>query len=434
MTTVLLGLLLAALQGYALMYLLYLWTPAIAALAGTLCRTASEHLTAGETRRRIPLPPAWGGAATREASRERSFAILISAHDEEAVIGSLLWSLALQHYPEEKRKVFVVANNCTDSTATVVRSSGLAVCHERNTGDLATKGAALAWLWEHVSEEVADCECILVLDADNLVAPDFLCEMNRTFDQGFRVVQSARCAKNPSDSWTSQLDAISEVLWNQLDQAGRMLLGMSANIAGSGMAFEREVFDRLIAGGLPGLLEDVEWQARLMLDGIAVGYAGQAKVYDEKTRKAGQLGSQRKRWVAGLALAGRHYGLPLLLSGVRSRRLQQMVAAFGVTKPPRSLLLVAMGLMALAELLFPGAPALLPWGFWVAAIASFGLYVLLGMVLDGARPGAYLALAFAPLFALMMVGAAITGGLRPSKQRWVPTAHDRGIGIDHLQR
>ncbi|MHB0871472.1 MAG: glycosyltransferase family 2 protein [Chloroflexota bacterium] len=414
-TTVLLALLLVALQAYALSYLAYLWAPALAAL------------WSAARKRRFPADPPPTGAP-----RERAFAILISAHDEEAVVGSLLWSLALQHYPPEKRRLFVVANNCTDSTATVVRSSGLASCHERNEGDLATKGAALGWLWERVSQETADYDCVLVLDADNLVAPDFLCEMNRTFDQGFRVVQSARCAKNAADSWASQLDAISEALWNRLDQAGRMELGISATIAGSGMAFERGVFEGLVGGGLPGLLEDVEWQARLMLAGIVVGYNGQARVYDEKTRKAGQLGRQRKRWVAGLALAARRYGLPLLRSGLRTGSLQKLVAAFGVTKPPRSLLFLLMGLMAAGGALLPAAPALLPWGFWAGAIAGFGLYVLLGMALDGARPSAYLALAYAPLFALLMVGASIAGGLRPSRQRWVPTSHERGIGIDQL--
>src|SRR5205814_5558996 len=132
------------------------------------------------------------------------------AHNEEAVIGALLRSLALQQYPPGKQRVYVVANNCTDLTAAVVRGSGVAVCHERTNGDAATKGAALAWLWEQVAAAEASCDCVLVLDADNMVAPDFLHEMNAIFENGYWVVQSARCAKNAGDTWTSQLDAISE--------------------------------------------------------------------------------------------------------------------------------------------------------------------------------------------------------------------------------
>ncbi len=404
--------LMVVLQLYALLYLAYLWAPAGAALSTLRRRRSGQN----------------GGSG-----RERNFAVLISAHNEETVIGSLLWSLALQQYPEERRRVYVVANNCTDSTAAVVRGSGLAVCHERTEGGLDTKGAALAWLWDRIAQEAEDCDAVVVLDADNLVAPDFLGEINRTFDRGYPVVQGARCAKNASDSWASQLDAISEVLWHRLDQVGRMRLGLSAILSGSGMAFDRSVFRWLVEEGLKGLLEDVEWQSRLMLAGIKVGYAEQARVYDEKTTRFDQLSRQRKRWMAGIAVAGRHYGMQLLLSGLRSRDIHRLVAGFGATKPPRSVLVALMASMALGGGLFPGSPALLPWPFWVGAIASFGVYVILGMALDRARPGAYLALAYAPAFALLMIVAAIAGTLRPSRQRWVPTTHERGIGIDQLR-
>lgn len=403
--------LLVALQAYALVYLAYLWLPALAALRAARRKWPELEI--------VPR-------------KERSFAILVSAHNEEVVIGALLWSLALQQYPAGKRKVYVVANNCTDSTATIVRSTRFAVCLERSDGHLATKGAALAWLWERVAGEAWGCDCVLILDADNLVAPDFLQEMNWLFDRGFPVVQSARCAKNAGDSWASQLDAISEALWNRLDQAGRMELGWPATTAGSGTAFECSIFRWLVAGGVRGLCEDIEWQARLMREGIRVGYASKAKVYDEKTRKAGQLGRQRRRWVAGVALTARHYGLPLLASGLRSGDVRRLVAGFAATKPPRSLLLTLMGLMALGEALFPGVPGLLPWLFWAAALAVFGAYVLAGMALDHAGPRAYVALAFAPAFVALMLVAAVAGALRASKQQWVPTAHERGVTIDQL--
>jgi hypothetical protein len=252
------------------------------------------------------------------------------------------------------------------------------------------------------------------------------------FAAGYRVAQSARRAKNPDDSWTSQLDAISESLWNRLDQAGRMRLGLSAIIAGSGMAFERDVFAWLVEAGGPGLLEDIEWQARLMLAGIRVGYAARAAVYDEKTGRADQLGRQRKRWVAGLAIAARHYGGRLLVAGVRGRNGHQLVAAFGTSKPPRSLLVVLLALLALGGWLVPGLPGLLPWTCWAAALGSLGGYVLLGMALDHTRPAAYRALLFAPVFVAVMVGASALGTLLASRQQWAATAHHRGITIDQI--
>lgn len=401
------------LQGYAVAYLAYLWVPAIAAAVTTLLGK---------------------GRCLPHSGIERSFAILISAHNEEAVVGALLWSLALQQYPGEKRRVFVVANNCTDSTAEVVRSSGLASCYQRTDEDLATKGAALAWLWDRISADVSECDCVLILDADNLVPPDYLSELNGALDRGYRVVQSARCAKNARDSWASQLDAISEALWNRLDQSGRAAIGLSAALAGSGTAFDREVFAWLAGDGVRGLCEDGEWQARLMLAGIPIGYVEQARVYDEKTGHVGQLGRQRRRWVAGATQTARHFGLRVFAAGVRRRDLQQAVAGFGLTKPPRSILLLLVAMLAAAGLVSPGLPGLLPWWTWAGALGSIGGYVLLGMVLDRAAPSAYVALAFAPVFVLMMLMASATGTLRASKQRWIPTAHRRGIAIDDVHR
>jgi len=409
--------LLAAIQSYALLYLAYLWVPAIAAVVGR-ARGAGRSVAP---------------AATGTPSAERSFAILVSAHNESRVVGALLQSLATQEYPAEKRRIFVVANTCTDETAAVVRSSGVATCLERTGGGLATKGAALSWLWERICPDVANVDCVLILDADNVVPPGYLAEMDRVFDDGFRVVQSARCAKNAEDSWTSELDAISEALWNRLDQAGRMQLGLSATIAGSGMAFERRLFEWLVGEGGPGLLEDIEWQARLMLAGVRVGFAERARVFDEKTSGAIQLGRQRKRWVAGVAVAARRYAWPLLKSGLRTGDPAQLVAAFGVSKPPRSLLLVATAALALAARSFPVIAWLLPWQVWTSALASSGGYVLLGLALDGARPRSYLALLAAPVFAAGMVGVSLVGALQARKQRWIPTTHGRNVVIDALR-
>lgn len=44
------------------------------------------------------------------------YAILISARNEENVIGHLLESIHAQDYPAELIKVFVAADNCTDRT------------------------------------------------------------------------------------------------------------------------------------------------------------------------------------------------------------------------------------------------------------------------------------------------------------------------------
>src|SRR5437016_4801601 len=54
------------------------------------------------------------------------FAILIPAHNEETVLGGLLESLRKLDYPRDSYSVHVVADNCTDTTAALVRASNWA--------------------------------------------------------------------------------------------------------------------------------------------------------------------------------------------------------------------------------------------------------------------------------------------------------------------
>ena len=65
-----------------------------------------------------------------EPVKNRRYAVLIAARNEEAVLPHLLNSIRMQDYPSELVSVFVVADNCTDRTAEIARACG-AVVYER---------------------------------------------------------------------------------------------------------------------------------------------------------------------------------------------------------------------------------------------------------------------------------------------------------------
>jgi len=68
---------------------------------------------------------AWRAVATGRhrtapaAPPKHRFVILVPAHDEERLIGSTVASLMALDYPPALRSVHVVADNCSDATATV---------------------------------------------------------------------------------------------------------------------------------------------------------------------------------------------------------------------------------------------------------------------------------------------------------------------------
>ena len=71
-----------------------------------------------------------------EAKRNHKFAAVISARNESAVIGYLIKSIKEQNYPQELIDVFVIADNCTDDTASVARKAGAIVIPRFNKREI----------------------------------------------------------------------------------------------------------------------------------------------------------------------------------------------------------------------------------------------------------------------------------------------------------
>ena len=143
-----------------------------------------------------------------EAKRNHRYAFFIAAHNEESVIANLVQSIKQQDYPSEFIDVFVVADACTDRTAKEARRAG-AIVYERN--DLARKGKSwvLDYGFDRILNEYPDkYEAFFVFDADNLLSPTYVREMNKVFDQGYLVATSYRNSKNFDSSWISSAYAL----------------------------------------------------------------------------------------------------------------------------------------------------------------------------------------------------------------------------------
>lgn len=121
-----------------------------------------------------------GGVENAELHR---YAAIISARNESAVIGRLIRTLKEQDYPSELLDVIVVADNCTDNTAEVARSAG-AIVYERFNKVQVGKGYALDYLFKRIFEEQGEdaYDAFFVFDADNIVDPQFVREMNKMYD------------------------------------------------------------------------------------------------------------------------------------------------------------------------------------------------------------------------------------------------------------
>lgn len=235
--------------------------------------------------------------------------VLISARNESSVIGQLIDSISEQDYPEEYLRVFVVADNCNDDTAEICRKKGATV-YERFNTEKVGKGYALDYLLEHIDEDFGlNCvDAFIVLDADNLLEPDYVTEMNKTYCDGYKIITSYRNSKNYGDNWISAGYALWFIRESKYLNNSRALLNTSCAVSGTGFLFDRQLIQQEGGWHFYLLTEDIEFTTHNISKGIKVGFCGDAMLYDEQPVKFSQSWKQRMRWSRGFLQVISRYG------------------------------------------------------------------------------------------------------------------------------
>lgn len=232
------------------------------------------------------------------AKKNHRYAFFIAAHNEESVIANLVRSIKAQDYPSELIDTFVVADACTDNTAEEARRAG-AIVYERN--DLARKGKS--WVLDYgfariLEEYPGKYEAFFVFDADNLLSPTYVTEMNKVFDQGYLVATSYRNSKNFDSSWISSAYALWFLREAKFLNNSRMLCGTGCAISGSGWMVSSRIIQGMNGWDFHTLTEDIQFSTFCAANGIRIAYAP-AEFYDEQPIDLKSSWTQRMRWTKG---------------------------------------------------------------------------------------------------------------------------------------
>jgi cellulose synthase/poly-beta-1,6-N-acetylglucosamine synthase-like glycosyltransferase len=346
------------------------------------------------------------------------FLFLIPAHNEETLLPSTIASLQSINYPRDLYAVHVVADNCTDQTATVGRNAGATV-HERTNLELRGKGHALEWLLTQIWEQQVPHDAIIILDADTVISPNFLTVMDARMARGERAIQAYYAVRDPAASWGASLRMIALAAIHYLRPLGRSVLGGSTGLKGNGMVFAADIPQTYRWSN--SLTEDIEYHMHLITAGQRVTFAPDAVVYAEMPTNLKAATSQNERWERGRVQMLTNYVPQLLKTGLSKGRFMLIDAAIEQIIPPFSILVIVTALVLGAALLV-GYP--LAIGLAIFAVVAQVIYVLSGLWLARVPARVWQALLYAPVFVAWKIWVYLGVLFRRNRNAWVRTTRN----------
>jgi len=257
---------------------------------------------------------------------KNKFAVVIAARNEALVIGNLIESLQNQKYPNELFDIIVIPNNCTDDTRNVALSKGSKIFDCNRV--IKSKGDALCEFFDSILENGNIYDGFCIFDADNVVAEDFIAEMNNALCRDIKVGQGYRDSKNPGDTAISGCYSIYYYMVNRFYNRARSILHLSAMINGSGFMVSSEIIQKEGGWHTETMTEDLEFTARCIIAGEKIHWIPEAVFYDEQPLTFAQSWKQRKRWSTGVIQCFELYTLRLIKNIVNKHGISNTISSF----------------------------------------------------------------------------------------------------------
>lgn len=288
--------------------------------------------------------------------KQRRFAVIIPCYQEDEVIIEVANDATKQLYPRDYFDVIVVADKFEKKTINKLKQLDIILFDEHF--EISTKTRAINHALRQLPENKYDIA--VILDADNLMEPNFLGKLNNAFSYPYTAIQAHRTAKNLNTSF-AVLDAVSEEINNNIFRKGHAVLGLSSALIGSAMAFRYDFFKDLmkdieVVGGF-----DKELELRLLRDKHLIAYLPDAVVMDEKVQNVQVFAKQRRRWLSAQFHYFGVYFIPALKALLRQRNLDYFNKAYHYIQLPRIMLLGLIGIAALGSLFISNTSFQIAW-------------------------------------------------------------------------
>ena len=301
--------------------------------------------------------------------RRPRVAVIMPAHDEALTIGETIRALLPQL--RDIDRLLVVADNCSDATASVAGANGADVI-VRTDPSRRGKGYALDFGMRCLANDPP--EVVLIVDADCRVADGSVDLLACACAASSRPVQARYLMQSPPEAGTMvRIAEFAFLLKNGVRPRGLRRLGWPCQLFGTGMAFPWALLRgaNLATGHI---VEDLKLGLELAAAGAAPVFCPEALVTSTFPASDEGFRSQRTRWEHGY-LAVLMRDAPSIFRAAALRRDMRLLAmGLDLSVPPIALLTLLTGAVWLASvLLYLGSHRVAPVAL---ASAAAGLLVV----------------------------------------------------------
>ena len=276
--------------------------------------------------------------ATALSNRKAKFLILFPAYNEDRVIINAVEQFILQDYPKTHYTVAVISDHMLPSTNEQLGEMPIRLLTP--TFEKSSKAKAMQYAINHIEGEFDN---VVVLDADNVVRPDFLSQLNILCTL-YDAIQCHRCAKNANNN-VAVLDGASEEINNTIFRKAHNRLGLSSALIGSGMCFNYNLFKQNVFQ-LKTAGEDREMEALLLQQGAFIKYAPDIHVFDEKVSSQDNFQRQRMRWMTA-QIQSLFNQLPMIPKAIAHGNINFIDKTIQQALIPRSILIVFLTVISI---------------------------------------------------------------------------------------
>ncbi len=223
------------------------------------------------------------------------FIVLVPAHNEEILIGKTVDSLKSINYPKKYWDLIVIADNCNDNTARIVRDNQVK-CIERGDEDNKGKGYAINWALQEI--DLSPYDALLLLDADSLVSTQILAELNQDINEGRNIIQGNHGVIRRPNDWLVDLAYLSDIIQFKVHYQGRTNLNLPVKMIGSAMCFTMDIINKYGWKSF-SLTEDFEQFLKYVMNNEIVYFNIDAVANSYQPPDLKNAKSQRLRWIKG---------------------------------------------------------------------------------------------------------------------------------------